>query len=131
MQHKKAEIVECLRTTIHNAEWADKDYTTCDVGFLKSVLDVLSAPARPLTAADYDGNPDIDDAGFLPCWVECDDVERSNAVGHGIIKPGETIDGWSEARREEMPGGSNYNPHVRLWTSKPTRKQMEETPWTR
>lgn len=35
------EIIECLESTIHNAEWANKIYTDCDIGFLKVMLALL------------------------------------------------------------------------------------------
>ena len=84
---------------------------------------------RLLTAADFADNPDADEYGFLPCWVECNEVETAAAIKHGIILPGETVDGWTEASVRDMPGGDHYNPNVRYWTGKPSPEQREVLPW--
>ncbi len=36
-------VIECLESTIHNANWANKTYTECDVGFLTEVFALLKA----------------------------------------------------------------------------------------
>jgi len=84
---------------------------------------------RLLTAADFADNPDVDEHGFLPCWVECNEIEIASAIKNGIIVPGETVDGWTEVSLRDMPGGDFYNPNVRCWTRRPSPEQKEETPW--
>ena len=37
------DLIDCLESTIHNAKWANKDYTSCDVGFLNEILMLLKA----------------------------------------------------------------------------------------
>ena len=84
---------------------------------------------RLITAADFADNPDVDDRGYIPCWVECNEIEIASGIKNGIIVPGETVDGWTEVSLRDMPGGDFYNPNVRYWTRKPSQEQREETPW--
>lgn len=85
--------------------------------------------ARLLTVADFEGNPEVDGQGFLPCWAECNEAETAQAVAAGIIEPGECIDGWTEAKVDEMPGGARHNPNVRLWTARSGDDQRKSIPW--
>ena len=71
----------------------------------------------------------MDAQGYLTCWVECNEKERASAIKCGILEPGEDMDGWSEARVDELPGGAAHNPNVRIWTSKPTDDQRKSVPW--
>ena len=84
---------------------------------------------RLMEAIDFENNPNVDSHGYLPCWVECNEKERENAVSYGIVEPGEDVDGWTEIRKSELPGGNNHNPNVRYWTSRPTDQQKKEIPW--
>jgi hypothetical protein len=60
------EVIECLGSTIHNAEWANKITTSCDVGFLKEIYAMLKSQ-EPTTAIVV--NNDISGAGSW--WYVC------------------------------------------------------------
>ena len=65
---------------------------------------------RLMTLEDFKNNPDIDDQGRLPCWVEYKDDEYNE---------------WSFVTDWELADAKNH----RYWTSRPTDKQMEEAAW--
>ena len=69
-------------------------------------------PARLLTPEDWENNPDVDSEGYLPAWcdeyVDCDLLES----------------GWTVVCVEAL-----QNRGRRYWTKRPTREQMEATPW--
>ena len=94
-----------------------------------AICELLDREPRLLTEEDFKDNPDVDAAGFLPCWVECNEEEKAKAVELGVIEPGETVDGWTEINVESMPGHKDYNPNVRYWTGRPSQLQGEATPW--
>jgi len=66
---------------------------------------------RLLTTEDFKDNPDVDKAGRLPCWVEYKDDDYC---------------GWSFATDWEVSDSYGH----RFWTTRPTKAQMEATPWT-
>lgn len=94
-----------------------------------AICELLDREPRLLTAEDFVDNPDVDAGGFLPCWVECNEAERTNAIEQGIIEPGEEVDGWTEINVESMPGHKDYNPNVRHWTGRPSEAQKREAKW--
>lgn len=94
-----------------------------------AICELLDREPRLLTEEDFKDNPDVDAGGFLPCWVECSEAERTNAIEQGIIEPGEEVDGWTEINVECLPGHRSYNPNVRHWTGRPSEAQKEATPW--
>ena len=96
------------------------------VAWLYSELMVaLNHIPRLITEEDFENNANVDAGGFLPCWGECDEVEVEQAIKNGVIQPGETVDGWTEVRRDEIAKDG----HMRFWTARPTKEQMETTPW--
>jgi hypothetical protein len=94
-----------------------------------AICELLDREPRLLTEEDFKDNPDVDAGGFLPCWVECSEAERTNAIEQGIIEPGEEVDGWTEINVECLPGHRSYNPNVRHWTGKPSEAQKREAKW--
>ena len=87
---------------------------------LRAAIVMLKAEApRIMTAEDFRENPAVDEHGFLPAWVECDEVETERGELVGVISKGETLDGWTEVSLDDMPGRKGHNPHVRYWTGRP------------
>lgn len=84
---------------------------------------------RLLTAEDFESNPNVDNDGNLPCWVECNEKETASAIKAGIIVAGESIDGWTETDVKSMPGQEYHNPNVRYWTGRPSAEQMAAVKW--
>ena len=79
-------------------------------------LELLKAQQpRLMTPDDFDNNPMVDENGKLPAWVE---YKRYN----GVLRP---ADGWGTINRNWVDGYIDR----RFWTSRPTDKQREETPW--
>jgi len=70
---------------------------------------------RLLTKEDFAGNPRCDKNGNLPVWIEY----RSGNCG------------WTSTSAETMYAGMYAwgRQKYRYWTGKPTKEQMEATPW--
>lgn len=82
----------------------------CEINLLKDAIALLKAQEpRLVTEADF---KNADEYGFIPAWYE------------GLVNK----EGWwncipKEALETAKEDGCRY------WTSKPSLKQMEETPW--
>ena len=81
----------------------------------------IDGPARLLTQEDFANNPDVDEGGYLPAWVEYEDAEREKTLALLDVV---ITDGWVAAGLENLD-----DLHVRYWNKRPTPEQMEATPW--
>ena len=126
-------VIECLVTTIHNAQWANKTYTECDVEFLIKILALIEQlkdgnlsqqrtivklvnaitekTPRLLQAADFQSD-DADNGGAIPCWKEPKSPTRR--------------EGWAVIVYGKWLADSGV---ARYWTGKPSEKQKMEVKW--
>lgn len=74
---------------------------------------------RLLTKQDFENNPDLDSGGRMPVWIEYrrDDEEWAEYWD-------DTDDEWALVYQYNFESES-----YRCWNKKPTREQMEATPW--
>ena len=88
----------------------------CEVNEMMCEIDewptAEDAPARLITAGDFDGSADVDRRGNLACWIE----HRGDY----------TRDGWGVTNRAFLAGGCKT---ARYWTERPTKRQMTGMPW--
>lgn len=99
---------------------------------IKAERDALLEKQEPrlMVAKDFEDNPNVDGDGYLPCWIECNEIEVERAIRFGAIQEGETLDGWTEVSKAELlPTDLSYNPNVRHWTARPSEEQRRKTPW--
>lgn len=87
-----------------------------------ATIQAQEEPTRLMMEKDWDDNPNVDADGFLPCWIEFTAEERAN-IQEDLGQNYEP-DGWDTCKQEELKEKS-----FRLWNGRPTKKQMEETPW--
>ena len=105
-------------------EWRDysdselRGGLTCDCDWwyktlqtLKDALALLVAQEpRLITVKDFESNPNVDQYGCLPCWMEYREEPK--------------WDGWAEATVHTCIECGR-----RPWTSRPTDEQREAVPW--
>ena len=132
------ELLKALDVTPEELERLKKCRHECKIDCLlehyeriKDERDALLKEKVPrlLTAEDFENNPKVDQDGFLPCWVECNEKENAAGVRLGLITEGENLNGWTEVQVIALPGQRSHNPNVRYWTGIPTKEQMEAEPW--
>lgn len=72
-----------------------------------------------MTSNDFKNNPNVDNEGYLPAWVEYRRTDGWDEYWE------DQSDEWASIRAETT------EPHEsrRYWTGKPTQAQMEETLW--
>ena len=110
----RKDLIDCLERTIHNAKWANKDYTSCDVVFLNEILMLLKAQeARLLTYEDFHSGRE-DGGEAIPCWKEARSKTRRS--GWAVIVYGKML--------QDMEMGV-----ARYWTARPTEEQTREEAW--
>lgn len=137
MEKRREQVIEMLNDL--HAVACGLDDRQCyvngmGISRLRALIDeataVLRAEApRIITAEDFRENPAVDEHGFLPAWVECDEVETERGELVGVISKGETLDGWTEVSLDDMPGRPGHNPHVRYWTGRPGKELMGKVKW--
>ena len=78
---------------------------------LDMAIEALKAlEPRVMTQEDFENNPNVDQYGCLPCWMEYREEPK--------------WDGWAEATVHTCVEYGR-----RPWTSRPTDYQREATPW--
>lgn len=79
---------------------------------IEDAIELLEAQKpRVMTLEDFENNPNVDQYGCLPCWMEYREEPK--------------WDGWAEATVHTCVEYGR-----RPWTSRPTDEQREATPWT-
>ena len=74
---------------------------------------------RLVTSKDFESNPNVDDMGNLPVWIEY----RRDSYYENILK--DCRDGWGIVSAQTIEDSHS----MRCWTSRPADKQKEVTPW--
>lgn len=120
----KDTLIEALRlcaSTIENAypgvcmKCPYCKYDDCGSHMAQDVLELLVEPKpRLITEADFH-SANADDGGAIPCWKEPRIPQRRS--GWTAVVYGK----WLE---DSITWGA-----ARYWTSRPTKEQMEATPW--
>lgn len=88
-----------------------------------------AATARLMTPADFEGNPNVDADGFLPCWCETTQSYDEVTCARLGFKEPTTFSGWTTIDRDDLADKEEQEKGLRYWTKRPTRQQMEATPW--
>lgn len=101
--------------------WIDEAaaYAETVMGLLREEIHRMQKAQEPhiVTIADYKDNPNVDKGGNLAVWRES---RRFNGIAY-------YEDGWIVLNRDWAEW---FNSEViRFWTSRPTDKQREATPW--
>lgn len=133
------ELLNALDVTPEELERLKKCRHECKIDCLLEHYDAIKAERdallekqepRLMVAKDFEDNPNVDGYGYLPCWIECNEIEVERAIRFGAIQEGETLDGWTEVSKAELlPTDLSYNPNVRHWTARPSEEQRRKTPW--
>lgn len=76
--------------------------------------------ARLLMPSDWKENPDLDVTGELPAWVEWSSATKKDICFEGS-------DGWACMCIDEYIDLVEWG--GRAWNKRPTKEQMETTPW--
>lgn len=80
-------------------------------GACLDAIEMLKAQqSRVMTLEDFENNPNVDQYGCLPCWMEYREEPK--------------WDGWAEATVHTCVEYGR-----RPWTSRPTDEQREAEPW--
>ncbi len=88
--------------------------------YLEEVAELLEAhEPRLVTSKDFESNPNVDDMGNLPVWIEY----RRDSYYENILK--DCRDGWGIVSAQTIENSHS----MRCWTSRPADKQTEVTPW--
>ena len=87
----------------------------CYLGGIVDAIDmaieaVKAQKPRVMTLEDFENNPNVDQYGCLPCWMEYREEPK--------------WDGWAEATVHTCVEYGR-----RPWTSRPTTEMMEAIPW--
>lgn len=78
---------------------------------IEDAIELLKAQEpRVMTLEDFENNPNVDQYGCLPCWMEYREEPK--------------WDGWAEATVHTCVEYGR-----RPWTSRPTDEQREAEPW--
>lgn len=93
---------------------------------LEDLAEFPGAEARLVRPADFVENPDMDQEGLLPVWIEYS-PEGRRTVSKAIDCPeDELFDGWDTARLDYLAEDDTS----RKWTGRPSEELRARTPWT-
>ena len=95
-----------------------QDDTELHEMYTEAIALLKAQEPRLLTADDFVNNPDVDHDGFLPAWIEYRRDGDWDEYWEG--QPDE----WGVCRADRLVYET-----MRYWTSRPTKEQMEATPW--
>jgi len=132
------EVIECLGSTIHNAEWANKITTSCDVGFLKEIYAMLkSQEPRLLSVEIVVGYVVLKRDATL--WFEFrNGIKEMNTkdIVYNDFLCDEDFPTLADPNLEWEDGGkrdgviiAEYNDTFRCWTSCPSEEQRKAEEW--
>lgn len=92
----------------------------CTTRLAKDALELLKTQEpRVMTSTDFENNPNADEEGYIPVWVE---YNRKNGWEEWWD---DQPDEWAVLKTATVTNSGSR----RYWTGKPTKQQMEATPW--
>lgn len=93
---------------------------------LEDLAEFPSEEPRLVRPGDFVENPDMDQDGQLPVWLEYSAEGRDEISRKLDIPAGELNDGWDTAGLEQLADDGI----CRAWTGKPAEELRARTPWT-